>query len=161
WSSSTTASWIILSPDTGSGNGNGSFSIEIAPNTTTSSRTGIVTVKTTSGSGDETRSILVGQDKGGAPLIPILTLSHISITNVADSGESFPIIVVSNTTWAVTAKPDWVAISVDSDGAFTIIVEPNNNSNTRSGLITVKTTYGSGDKTSSIMVSQQKKTATF
>jgi hypothetical protein len=159
WSATTTATWITLIPDSGSGDGG--FTVEVAPNSTASSRSGIVTVKTTSGSGDLTRNIIVSQDKGSGPVIPILTLSQTAITNILDSGDSFPVIVVSNTTWSVTAKPDWVTISVDSDNAFTIIVDPNNTSTARSGVVTVKTTYGSGDKTSNIMVSQQKKATGF
>ncbi|MCL1873768.1 MAG: dockerin type I domain-containing protein [Clostridiales bacterium] len=153
WSVSSNVTWATAGKNSGSGNEE--FTIKVDPNTFTSTRTALITVKADSGSSDKISYIIVNQAAFG-PIDPSLDLSPKNIS-ATDKGGAYSIDVTSNTGWTVSSNVTWAKTGISNGSGnddLLITVDPNPAATTRTALITVKTTYGSGDKTDHIMINQ-------
>lgn len=128
WASSVSDSWISVNPNNGKA-GKTSVSIEVTPNTSISSRTGYVAIKTGT---TERLQIAIQQD--GVYIEADENLDFLSIE------QSKKLSIRSNTNWTVTSKPNWLTLSKETgEGNGEIIVTSSENPNTtsRSGEIVI------------------------
>ena len=150
WSVTGNKSWIHYSPS--SETGNKTVTITVDENTSTSSRSGTVTVKTSDNSISKTVTI----SQQGATVQKTLTVSKSSINlgHAANSSSTFN--VTSNTSWSVTGDKSWMHFSPPSgtgNKTVTITVDENTSTSPRSGTVTVKTSDNSIAKT--VAITQQ------
>ena len=136
WSVSDNASWLSVSPTSGSNNG--TVTANFTENTSSSSRTGTITV---SGSG-MSRKVTVVQEGSST------TSNYINVTpsnkNVSSSSGQTTFSVSSNVSWSVSDNASWMTVSPSSGsngGTLTASFSENTNSSSRTGIITVS---GSG-----------------
>ena len=132
WNVTDDASWITVSPTSGSNNG--SITVTVTENTG-AQRTGTVTVTATCGT---VQNITVTQ---AAPCN--LTVSPTSLSFTSSAG-SQNVSVTSNSTWNVTDDASWITVSPTSgsnNGSITVSVTSNTGAE-RTGTITVTTTCG-------------------
>ncbi len=141
WTVSDNASWITVSPTSGSNNG--SFTVSYSGNTSTSSRTGKVTVS----GGGISRELTVNQS--GNP--NSLSVSPSSLT-FQYYKESKTVNVSSNISWSVSASSWLTVIPINSSGNGSIIVKNDDyfGSIPRTGSVTVE----AGDESRTIFVEQ-------
>ena len=127
---SSDASWLTVSPDTGVGNG--TLTLEAKANAGSSSRSGTITV---TGNG-LTRTVNVKQDG------PSLELDA-SSWNPGPDKSTDKVGITSNFTWTVSKSPasaSWLTYSPSSgsdSGVLTLNVEENTSTSSRSASITV------------------------
>lgn len=122
-------SWINVSPSQGNA-GTSAVLLEVAPNATTSSRTGYVYFKI----GTTNVVELKVQQEG-----IYMNLSSSSVNFDADACTR-DVSVNSNYEWKVLSKPEWVNAPTESvlgDGTLTLGVEDNNSTSSRSGVVTI------------------------
>lgn len=122
-------SWISVTPNQGDA-GTSNVVLEVAPNSTTSSRTGYVQFKIGSTSLVEVKIEQVGI---------YLDVSPTTLTFDADAC-SRDITVSSNKEWKVLSKPSWITATEEStkgDGTLTLSVDDNNNTTSRSDIVTI------------------------
>lgn len=122
-------SWISVTPAQG-GAGTSNVLLEVAPNATTSSRTGYVQFRIGSASLVEVKIEQVGIYFQASPT---------KVTFDADAC-SRDITVSSNREWKVLSKPDWIKASGESfkgDGTLTLSVDGNNLTSSRSDVVTI------------------------
>ena len=128
WTVSDDASWLTVSP--GSGSNNGTLTATYTENTTTSQRVGTITVI-----GDGiTRTVTVTQ----APILQ-LTVSP-SNRSVSSASGSTTFSVTSNTSWTVSDDASWLTVSPGSgsnNGTLTATYTENTTTSQRVGTITV------------------------
>lgn len=143
WTVSTADSWISLSATSGSKDG--SFTVTVAPNTSTSARSGNVTVKGTASG--ITRTITVSQ----SAYVHTLTVNPTSIS-ASTEGKTQSVNVSSTDSWTVSTADSWISLSSTSgskDGSFTVTVAANSG-DARSGSVTVKGTASGITRTISV-----------
>lgn len=122
-------SWISVTPDQG-GAGTSNVVLEVAPNSTTSSRTGYVQFKIGSTSLVEVKIEQVGI---------YLDVSTNFVSFDADAC-SRDITVSSNKEWKVLSTPSWIKAPVESvkgDGTLTLSVDDNNNTTQLYDIVTI------------------------
>ena len=132
WNVTDDASWITVSPTSGSNNG--SITVTVTENTG-AQRTGTVTVTATCGT---VQNITVTQ---AAPCN--LTVSPTSLSFTSSAG-SQNVSVTSNSTWNVTDDASWITVSPTSgsnNGSITVTVTENTGAQ-RTGTVTVTATCG-------------------
>ncbi len=143
WAASSNVSWITLSNN--SGLGNATVSLTVEDNTTTSSRSGIVTFS----AGGKNYTVSVAQ--AGAD--PSFSISPTTLSFVA-SGGSQSITLKSNLSWTVSSSVSWLTLSKTSgtgDASVSITAQANTSTDNRSGIVT----FTAGGKTYSVSVSQE------
>jgi endo-1,4-beta-D-glucanase Y len=149
WTISSNQSWITTSIANGANNG--SFTINVADNITTGSRTGIVTIS----AGTLVSTINVTQEG-----IPVTLAVSTSIINLPDlSPTSAEISVSSNSSWSISSNQSWLTSSINggtNNGNFTISATENFSSNSRIGIITIT----AGPLKSTISVNQDPSSTT-
>lgn len=131
WTVSDNASWISVSP--GSGSNDGSISITCTSNASTSSRSGTITV-----SGDGVTKTVSITQAGAAPSSN-LALSTYTLHFLPDLG-LYNVNVTSNINWTVSSSAYWINLSTTSgsnNGSFEVECEMNPKSISRNGTITV------------------------
>ncbi|MCL2651326.1 MAG: InlB B-repeat-containing protein [Candidatus Azobacteroides sp.] len=130
WMVSSNASWLTVSPTSGSNNG--SFTMTAQPNTSTSSRSAIVTVT----GGGKQQQISITQNG----VTPSLTVSLTNYNFVASGGTSSAITVTSNQSWTVSSNASWLTTSRTSGSntnTFTMTATANSSPSSRSATVTV------------------------
>ncbi|MDR1011201.1 MAG: hypothetical protein LBM04_08780, partial [Opitutaceae bacterium] len=140
WNATSSASWLSVSPSTGSGAG--TITAAYAANTTKTARTGTITVK----AGDLTDTCVVTQ------AATTLSISPDSMQVTATSGR-FAIAVDTTVSWNATSSASWLSVSPSTgSGAGTInaAYAANTATTTRTGTITVT----SGGNTDTCVVTQ-------
>ena len=143
WTVSTADSWITLSATSGSKDG--SFTVTVAPNTSTSARSGNVTVKGTASG--ITRTISVSQ----SAYVHTLTVNPTSISANND-GKTQSVSVSSTDSWTVSTADSWISLSATSGSkycSFSVTVAANSG-DARSGSVTVKGTASGITRTISV-----------
>ncbi len=123
WSISDNASWLTVSPTSGSGDG--TITVTVSKNSTSSTRTATITI--TYGPANQTKAITVSQKS-----VPTLSLSSSSLSVYLD--KFITINVSSNTSWTISMSSSlssWLVITDGEDDG-----DPENN-----------ITSGSGNKT--------------
>lgn len=119
WSSRVSDSWISVSPSSGRA-GRTPVAIEVAPNTSVSSRSGYVSLI----AGGEERIQIEIVQKG----IYIEAPERLTFTSVE---ESRTLSLRSNTNWSVASKPSWITLSKESGtGNSEITVSATDNPST-------------------------------
>ncbi|WP_169315723.1 BACON domain-containing protein [Haliscomenobacter hydrossis] len=130
WSVAESLSWLSVSPTSGSNNG--TVSIACVANTSSSVRTGTITV---SGSGVTSQTITITQAAG----IPAFSVSPTTLTFSASGGiQTFSI--RSNLNWTVSESLDWLSVNLSSgsnDGQVSMTCIGNTQTATRTGTIFV------------------------
>jgi hypothetical protein len=146
WEVSCNATWIEVSP--ASGSGNGELTIVTVKNTTSSQRSATITVS----SGGTGKEIEVIQDK-----FEFILLVPSSIT-AQGAGDKLKVDVICNTDWKVSPPGvNWATIIGDTgfgNGCFSIKVDPNTTSVTRNVMINVRASFGGLTKDGVIMLNQ-------
>lgn len=122
WSATVSnSSWISVNPNEG-GSGKTKVEISVTANTSVSSRSGYVSIKTGSSSRFQIEVIQKG-----------LYITSEESIDFSSSSESKPLSIQSNTSWTVTEKPNWITLSKESgSGNGEIIVTSSENPNTTS-----------------------------
>jgi hypothetical protein len=149
----TAAGFITAIPNSGAGDG--TFTIAVAENAATVTRSGTFTV--TAGALTETKTVT----QLGAGVIPALAVAPTAVDADA-AGTTTEITVTANVGWTVSVTPadDFITVSEAGgagDGAFNIVVAENAATATRSGTVTVT----SGELTETITVTQAAAAATL
>jgi hypothetical protein len=117
WSVSSSASWLTVSPSSGSGDATVTLTAPV--NSGASSRTATVTV---SGSGVGSRTVSVTQD-AIAIVPPTLSVSASSLHFVTGGGTQTAT-VTSNTSWTESTYASWITVS-HSGNVLTVAAEHN------------------------------------
>ena len=125
WTATESLDWASVSP--ASGSGDGAVTVIVVANTTTSPRSGTITI------GGEAHSL---SQNGAAAFVTIDPISKTAVSG----GESYDITVTSNTDWTVTESLDWASVSPASgsgNGTVTVTVDAITAMDVRSGTITI------------------------
>jgi endo-1,4-beta-D-glucanase Y len=128
WTISSNQTWLTTS--VASGTNNGSFIINAAANTSTSSRSGVITLS----GGGLTSTVNVTQ----SGVVATLTVNPTTLS-FGTAASSSAISVTSNTSWSISSNQTWLTSSIASganNGSFTINAAANTAAS-RSGVITV------------------------
>ncbi len=129
WSISDDASWLTVSPSSGSNNE--TLTATYTENTTIGQRIGTITI---TGSGI-TRIVTVTQSAG----LPALTVSP-SDRQVESTSGSTTFTVTSNTSWKVSDDASWLTVSPSSgsnNGTLTATYTENTSTSQRIGIISI------------------------
>lgn len=124
WTANSNLSWVTVSP--ASGSGNGTISVTVARNTSTSSRTAIVTV-------DGQTHVIT---QAG---VVVTTISPVSHTSPA-AGDTYTISVTSNGAWSASSDQSWASVSPASgsnNGTVTVTVAANTSTSGRTATVTI------------------------
>ena len=132
WTTSSTVSWVTLSPTSGVGTGTSqTVTVTVAPNTTTSSRSTSIAIAN--------RGVTITQAAGTATCT--YTVSPTTVSIAAGGGNSSVNVTAgSGCAWTVTGLPAWITASPASgsaNGTVTLTVAANTATTTRSATITV------------------------
>ena len=121
WTATSDASWVTLSPSSGS-SGSTTLKLNVAENTNATSRSATIQVKNSTY--NITQEITVTQ----SAFVPYLTLSKQSF-DVVPEGATLNITIDSNASWTATSNASWVTLSETSgnSGSRTITLNVANN----------------------------------
>ena len=147
WTVSSSATWLTVSPSSGSNNG--TITVTAAANTSTSSRTATITI---SGTGVTSQPISISQ-AGATSSNYNLSVSTNSLNYSTSSGQR-TFTISSNTSWSVSSNVSWLSISPSSgsnNGTITVTAAANTSSSQRTATITVS---GTGATSQTINVTQ-------
>ncbi|MDH4460333.1 MAG: BACON domain-containing carbohydrate-binding protein [Flectobacillus sp.] len=147
WTASSNATWLKVSPTSGNAGTNVTIGFTVDANTTTSTRSGIITFS----AGTLTQTFTITQ--AGA-VVNTLTLSATSQNVVATSGTG-SLTINTNNTWTASSNVKWLKVSPTSGNAGTNVtigftVDINPTTATRSGIIT----FSAGTLTQTFTVTQ-------
>ncbi len=129
WTTTTSDSWISVTPSSGSA-GTTNVNIEVTPNTNTSERTGYISILT----GSYKRLQIDIKQKG------LYLESDCNSLTFSSGVESKTIQIESNTNWNITQKPNWLTLSAESgtgNASITATSTDNPNMTSRSGNIVI------------------------
>lgn len=127
WTSSTSAAWITVNPNSGPV-GKSTVSIEVSPNTSINERTGFVAIMT---DGNEKSQITITQ-KG-------IYIESEDIKFKASGGSQI-LSIKSNTEWTITDYPSWISFSKtkgQGNDNLTVTAEANPSTSSRNGTIII------------------------
>lgn len=130
WSATDNATWLSLSPS--SGTGNGSLVATFATNTSANPRTATITIT----GGGVANQIVTLTQAGTAPYLMVSPSNQ----NVSDTAGTWPFIVSSNISWSATDNASWVTLNPTSgtgNGLITASYTSNTSVNPRTATITV------------------------
>jgi hypothetical protein len=105
------------------------YTFEVAANTDTSERSGVVVIC------DETGTCLPCSVKQ-AGFVPVFSISPEKVEMAAEGG-TFDITVTANTPYHISSTPDWVTQKSQKDNVYTFEVGFNEGSSERSGVIVI------------------------
>lgn len=146
WSIDEEASWLSVSP--ASGTGNGSITVSVDANSSTSSRSAVITVTATGVATPAT--VTVTQEAAAASLS--VSPTSLSLASAAGSTNTFSI--TSNISWTILEEASWLTVSRASGSnneIITVTAVANSSAASRSALVTVT---GSGVSDQTINVTQ-------
>ena len=126
WSTSTSDSWIKVSPSSG-GAGVSEVTIEVTPNTNIGERKGFVTFYTNGNSKLQIEIIQRG-----------LYIEADEELNFSHTGETLNLNVFSNTDWQIISAPNWISLSKTEgtgNSNISVVAQENKSSIERSGQI--------------------------
>lgn len=146
WSSSKSESWLSVSSD-----GN-TILIGATANTSTSARTGNVSVVVGPLGNQVTETIVVTQS--GAIPIPTLSLSANSFSLTNEVATRTVTVTTNQSTWSFSADKNWISVARDGN-TLTIVSEKNISATSRTAIITVSTGEGANKITETILINQQ------
>jgi hypothetical protein len=138
WTVSSDKTWLTVSPNS-TVKGSAFVTFTDSENTTTSSRTAIVTI---SAKGFTSQTITVTQDPVGLPT-PTLSVSSNTINIAKDVASTATIMVTSNSTWVASSDQSWLLVSPNtqtSGNATLTLTTLANTGAERTATITVMTT---------------------
>lgn len=132
WTVTTSVSWIEVSPNSGSA-GTSSIKVSVAPNTSTSERTGYVAISI----GSNQRIQIPVRQRG------IYIETEQTELSFTANGGSQNLSVLSNTTWSVSSVPSWITVSPNNgegNGTVKVTAQDNPNTANRTGVIHITQT---------------------
>lgn len=154
WSISYSASWLTVTPSSGSNSEN--VKVSAGKNSTGQERSVTLTVQ---GGNAPARSVVVTQGKGTEdPIVKTLTTNTTSLSFEAKE-ESKSFTINSNTSWTIS-KPEWCVVSASSgtgNADVVVTTADNPNKEQRTGQIVIS---GEGVSSITISVSQKGKDTT-
>ncbi|MFI3267806.1 MAG: BACON domain-containing carbohydrate-binding protein [Rikenellaceae bacterium] len=127
WEANTTASWVTLSPN--SGTGDGTISLSCEANTTVNSRSATINVS----SSTINQQFTLTQEA----FTPTLSIDKNNIDIPIELG-SFEVNVTSNTDWKTSDVPEWITLSSESGNGTAVVTvsyTENETSDPRSAII--------------------------
>ncbi|GHT19815.1 hypothetical protein AGMMS4957_04940 [Bacteroidia bacterium] len=133
WTVSSDAGWCTLTTVPNPGTGNGKIMVNVAENTTASTRSATITVT----AGTITKKVIVTQQAPNA----ILTIDKTSIAATV-AAASYSIAVTSNSAWVVESDASWCTLTTNVsgiNGTITVNVAENTTTSTRMAIISVIT----------------------
>ena len=149
WSISSIASWLSVTPSSGSNSETVVISAE--KNTTGQQRSATLTIRAGSA---PTKSVVITQGKGTEePVIKTMS-TNLSLMSFEATEDSKTFTISSNTSWTIS-KPDWCTLSVSSGkGNADVIVTASENPSKeqRSGQIVI-----SGEEVNSLIINVSQK----
>ena len=140
WSTTTTDSWLSISPESGSGNT--TIMVKTETNVSTTYRKGKLTIV----SGNVSIPIDITQAGG------VVTIGPSSL-DFSDHGETKSLNLITPFAWTATTSESWIKLSSSSgngNATLSVTAEANNSTANRTGTITIV----SGDKTISVPLTQ-------
>lgn len=155
WVTSSSASWLSVSPLTKIGNY--AVLLSTTANTGPTLRSATVTLTTTAGSPQRVLTINVRQP--GADTTASVSLGFSGLILGSRAGAIVPATVQSNTTWSGSSSAPWVSLSPSSGSgntAIRITVETNTSGSPRSAVLTFRA--GSGTTTTTTVTVSQPAT---
>lgn len=154
WSISYSASWLTVTPSSGSNSE--TVKVSAGKNSTGQERSVTLTVQ---GGNAPARSVVVTQGKGTEdPIVKTLTTNTTSLSFEAKE-ESKSFTINSNTSWTIS-KPEWCTVSASSgtgNADIVVTAADNPNKEQRTGQIVIS---GEGVNSVAISVSQKGKDTT-
>ncbi|MCL2786972.1 MAG: hypothetical protein FWD59_00485 [Micrococcales bacterium] len=150
WSASSNQSWLSVSP--ASGADGGTMTVSTSANTSSTSRSGTVTV--TAGGASATLSVV---QAGGAPATVSVSIPSWSVwTGVASTGV---LVTTNQASWTASSNQSWLTVSPSSgaSGATLSVSVSANSGAARSGTVTV--TAGGASATVSVTQAGESVTA--
>jgi hypothetical protein len=129
WTSSSDSSWLVIT-NGASGTGNGSVGYSVGVNSSSTTRTGRLTIAT---------KLLIVTQTGTACTFSISPVS----AGVSDTGSGGSITLTASDsacTWTSTSQASWLSVSPSSgtgSGTINYIVSPTGLSSTRTGTLTI------------------------
>ncbi|MBV6513794.1 MAG: T9SS type A sorting domain-containing protein [Ignavibacteriales bacterium] len=131
WTASSNQSWITVSPQNGSNNG--TITVNYTANTTSSQRTGMVTV--------QGGLISVFCEISQPPATTNqLNINPTTYTASSSAAGSFPITVTSNVSWTASDDQTWITVTPTSgsnNGSVTVSYSENTSPTQRTGTVTI------------------------
>ncbi|MCL2737061.1 MAG: hypothetical protein FWD75_10635 [Propionibacteriaceae bacterium] len=152
WTASSNVPWLTVSPSSGAGTGD--VVLSASANTASSSRSGVVTFTTTSGSPKATWSLPVTQP-GMMP--GWLTLDTVWWVAPSAASETTLVAVSSNHAWQATPDHPWVTVSPASgvgNGVVAVTAAASGIADSRSATVTFTTVTGSPQVTKGLTLTQ-------
>ena len=162
WTATSSASWLVVENDGTTRTGGGKVNWTAQPQTTLSTRTAKITVKTLASSGDKTWTYTVVQ-KAATWTCPTTTEASVG-TDEAEG--SLSVSTLNGISWTATSSASWLEISNDGktlygSGAITWTAKGQTTLDERTATITVKTSPSCGSKTWIFTVKQAAATASL
>lgn len=149
WTISNSASWLTVSPS--SGTNNETVKVSAGKNSTGQERTATLTIQ---GGKAPTRSVVVTQSKGSEnPVVKTLS-TNLSTLSFEAKQESKSFGINSNTSWTIS-KPDWCTLSVSAgtgNSDIVVTAAENTDKEQRTGQIVV-----SGEGVNSVIINVSQK----
>jgi len=134
WTAASNSSFLTINAGSSSGTGNGTVSYTVAANTTSSARTGTMTIAG--------QTVTVNQAAGTACAYALNPTSG-GVPNAGGSG-SFTVSTTSGCAWTATPNASWISITSGpggtGNGTVSYTAAANTTSSSRTGTITVGST---------------------
>lgn len=131
WTASSVVNWLTISAGA-SGTGNGIVTYAVAANTTTSSRTGSLTIAGLA---------LTVTEAGAVPTVPVLNPASAAFTAAGGAGNTALTVPQVNKAWMATSNVKWIIITSPSvakgNRTVTYWVAANMSGATRTGYLTI------------------------
>jgi Leucine-rich repeat (LRR) protein len=130
WTAESSATWLTVSPATGTGSG--TITVNAEANTVMESRSATITVT----AGNIVRTVSVTQ----AAAVPALEVNGTELNNIPEEEADYSLPVTSNTAWTAKSNAAWLTVSPTTgtgSGTIAVTVTENPTLNTRTATITV------------------------
>lgn len=142
WTATTTVDWVTISPKTGN-SGTTTGTVTIAPNPTTSKRTGYIYYYNSGGG----KTITINQPAGSAVIKASPPTTDWSTWNITHANAtSSSIKITSSASWTASSTVSWIAINLKSgsSGATTgtVTITANSTTGKRTGYIYIDNSGG-------------------
>lgn len=144
WTVSESLSWISVSPTSGSNDG--TLTVTCQENTSTTDRTGIITI---SGVGVSAQQVTITQQAAASSISVSPT-----VLDFTSTGGNATFTIASNISWSVVESVNWLSVSPESGsnaGTITVVCTANTTLTPRSTTIIIS---GAGAETKTVTINQ-------
>ncbi len=130
WTASSSLGWVSITSSS-SGNGNGSVTLQISPNTETSSRTGTINIAG--------KNFTISQSASGSCTFSLNSLSN--SFSAAGGSQTVSVLTQSGCAWTAASNSAWISITTGGSGSgngnVNYSVSQNTSTNSRTGSMTI------------------------